>query len=102
MPSPIAKVEKAIAAQNTFSDWIYVRGRANFRIVSSAMSATIHLQRSFADPGSDGSTAEAEDVQSFTANQQLVIEDPEGTWWRAGCKTGNFTSATGLEVRISW
>lgn len=98
---PLAKVEKAITAQNQFTDWVYLRGEANFRIKATAMSATLHLQRSFANPGSDGSAAVAEDITSFTAAVATLIREPEGAWYRAGCKTGNFSSATALEVRIS-
>jgi hypothetical protein len=92
---------KTITAENQFSDWVFIKGKANFRIKATAMSATVFLQRSFTNPGSDGSAAVAEDLTSYTAAVALVIDEPEGAWYRTGCKTGGFVSATALEARIS-
>lgn len=89
-------VTKAITAQNQFTDPLRVAGKKiiNLSIYSTAISATIVLQRR---PVGE---ADWQDVASYTANAEKIIESV-GNWeWRAGCKTGAFTSATALNVRL--
>lgn len=86
-------VTASITAQNTFTDPITVRGLFNFSL-SGTWSGTVTLQRSF-----DGSTWL--DVATYTANIEDVGEEGElGVLYRAGIKTGEFTSGTAV-VRIS-
>lgn len=97
MANSSAKVSKAISAQNTFSDILRVAGRkiVNFSITSTALSATIFLQRKRPEDSVWG------DVASYTANAEKIVESA-GKWdYRAGVKTGGFTSATALVVTLS-
>jgi len=82
---PRTKVKVDIAAENTFSDWIFIRGGFNFSL-SGTWSATVHIQRSF----DEGITPL--DVEAFTANIEKIGEEPEGAWYRFGVKSGNYTS----------
>lgn len=94
-------VQKTITAQNTFTDPLRVSGQRtiNFSITSTALSATIHLQRRRTKVA--GSEDAWGDVTSFTTNTEKIIESV-GDWeWRAGVKTGGFTSATALVVSLS-
>lgn len=91
------KVTKTITAQNQFSDVLRVAGRriVNLSITSTALSATLHLQRKRPEDSTWG------DVTSFTANAEKIIESV-GKWdYRIGVKTGNFTSATALVATLS-
>lgn len=89
-------VTATITAQNTFTDPLRVAGKKvlNLSITSDALSATIVLQRRRTGTSTWG------DVTSFTANAEKIIESV-GDWeWRAGVKTGGFTSATNLVVTL--
>lgn len=77
----------SLTAQNTFCTAIEVRGQAVFS-VSGTWVATYTLQRSH-DNG-----ATYVDVQDYTDNAELTIEDKVGTLYRIGVKTGNWTSGT--------
>lgn len=91
-------VTRTITAQNQFSDILRVGGPKwlNLSILSSAMSATIVLQRRRTG------TSDWGDVASFTANAEKIVKSV-GQWeYRIGCKTGGFTSATGLSVTLSY
>lgn len=97
MAQSSTKVTKTITAQNTFTDSLRVAGKriVNFTIYSTALSATIVLQRKRPEDSVWG------DVASFTANAEKIIESV-GKWdYRAGVKTGGFTSATALAVTLS-
>lgn len=83
----------AITAQNTFSDPLRLTGAFNISI-SGTFAATVTVQRSF-----DNSTWH--DVNSFTAPFQGTAFEPEVVWYRAGVKTGGFTSGT-ANVRVSY
>lgn len=90
----VASVTASITAQNTFSNPVPLAGPFNLSL-SGTWSATVHLQRSF----DNGLTWL--DVQSYTANiQDRGLEAETGVVYRAGVKTGNFTSGT-VVVRIS-
>lgn len=76
-------------AQNTFSGTMRFRGPFNFSITGT-WAGTVHVQRAFS-----GSSATWHDVDSFTANTSKVGNEPErGVYYRAGIKTGNYTSGT--------
>ena len=89
----IGLVEKDVTAQNTFSDGIYTEGGFNLSI-SGTFVATVTVQRSF-DQGSTW-----RDVETFTAPIETYGIDPGPTVaYRAGVKTGEFTSGT-VSIRI--
>lgn len=89
----IGLVTASITAQNTFSDGLYVEGGFNLSI-SGTFSATVTVQRSF-DQGSTW-----RDVDTFTAPIETFGTDPEPVVvYRAGVKTGDFTSGT-VDIRI--
>lgn len=77
---------KTISAQNTFSDAVLTEGYFNLS-VSGTFVATVTVQRSW-----DVSTWY--DVDTFTAPTQEVGFDPEFTYYRAGVKTGEYTSGS--------
>jgi hypothetical protein len=86
-------VTKDISAQNTFSDGLYVVGDFNLSI-SGTFVGTITVQRSF-DQG-----ATWRDVDTFTAPIETAGSDPEPVVvYRAGIKTGEYTSGT-ASIRI--
>lgn len=88
------KVTASIAAQNTFSDPVGLLGEFNFSL-SGTWVGTVHLQRSF-DSGVTWL-----DVASYTANiETRGYESEFGVQYRAGIKTGNYTSGTAV-VRVS-
>lgn len=95
--SPNTIVQRAITAQNQFTDGLLIANREfGLSIRSSAISATIVLQRKLA--GTEDSTYN--DVASFTANAEKNVKSV-GSWvYRIGCKTGGFSSATGLNVAL--
>ena len=84
---PSIKEEKSISAENTFSDWVFLRGDFNFSL-SGTWVATVHIQRSF-DAG-----VTPLDVDSFTTNAEEIGHEPEGAHYRFGVKTGGYTSGT--------
>ncbi len=87
-------ITASVAAQNTFSNTIKLHGYYNLSL-SGTWVATVHLQRSF-DNGTNWM-----DIDSYTANTELVGHEPElGILYRAGVKTGNYTSGT-VVIRIS-
>ena len=90
-------VQRAITAQNQFSDAVRIADRKfSISIRSTAMSATIVLQRKLPE---EADTA-YRDVASYTANAEKIAESV-GSWnYRIGCKTGGFTSATALNVAL--
>ena len=75
---------KTISAQNTFTDAVLTEGYFNLSI-SGTFSATVTVQRSW-----DATTWY--DVDVYTAPTQEVGFDPEFTYYRAGVKTGAYTS----------
>lgn len=84
---------KTIAAENTFSDPVRLIGAFNFSL-SGTFSATVTVQRSV-----DGSTWR--DVDTFTAPSEEVGYEPEVMYYRAGVKTGAFTSGSAV-VRLAY
>lgn len=88
----MANVTASITAQNTFTDKLQVIGHFNLSI-SGTWAATVTVQRSW-----DGSNWF--DVDTFTSNYEGVGFDAEEVYYRAGVKTGDFTSGT-VVLRIS-
>jgi hypothetical protein len=86
-------VTKTIAAENTFSDPVRVIGSFNFSL-SGTFSATVVVQRSV-----DGTTWA--DVDSFTAASEEIGYEPEVMFYRAGVKTGGYTSGSAV-VRLAY
>lgn len=94
----------AISAQNTFTDWLELDGGHDFtvRVDATALSANIRVQ--FAEPGEttavnaiDPSTGVA---YAITAAGVVFGSAPGKCRMRAGVPTGDFTSATGLNVTV--
>lgn len=83
----------AITTQNTFTDPVQLTGNFNISI-SGTFVATVAVQRSF-----DNSTWH--DVNTFTAPFQGTGFEPEVVYYRAGVKTGAFTSGT-ANLRVSY
>ncbi len=90
----VATVQTAIAAENTYTDTIPVgKGHFNFSLWGTFVG-TVFVQRSF-----DGGTTWL-DVASFTVATEDVGLEPDGALYRAGIKTGGYTSGT-ANVRLS-
>lgn len=87
----------AITAQNQFSDAIRIADKKFSVSVRGTMtSLTVTLQRKL--PSEDWTAAR--DVESWTAIAEKIVESV-GSWdWRIGCKTGNFSSGTGVVAQI--
>lgn len=85
-------VTASITAQNTFTDKIQVVGHFNLSI-SGTWAATVTVQRSW--NGTDWF-----DVDTFDANYEGYGFDAEEVYYRAGVKTGDFTSGT-VAIRLS-
>ena len=86
------RTSKAISAENTWTDPVYIEGYFNLSI-SGTFSATVTVQRSY-DKGSNWV-----DVDSFTAPAEEVGFDPEYCKYRIGCKSGEYSSGT-VNIRI--
>ena len=74
----------SINAQNTFCDPIRLTGLFDLSI-SGTFTATVTVQRSY-----DNSTWR--DVDTFTAPVEMTGTQGEMAWYRAGVKSGQFTS----------
>ena len=79
-------VTEDISAQNTFTDGLYLRGDFSLSIAGT-FSGTVTVQRSF-----DGSTWA--DVDTFTSVYEGNGYEGVGCQYRAGIKTGEYTSGT--------
>ena len=90
---PNVTVTASITAQNTFSDWLRIKGPFNFSVWGTWV-ATVVLQRSF-----DGGSTQL-NVDTYTANEEVASEEPEGAHYRFGVATGNYTSGT-IRGRLS-
>ena len=85
-------ISKTITAENSFTDPVKLAGFFNLSI-SGTFVGTLTVQRSF-----DGQ-ATWKDVDTFTAPTEDYGMEPEVCWYRAGVKTGDFTSGS-LVVRL--
>lgn len=83
----LGKVKASISAENTFSEWIHLKGPFNFSL-SGTWTATVTLQRSF-----DGGTTPL-DTDTKSANTEDIGDAVEGALYRFGVKTGDYTSGT--------
>ena len=81
----------SLSAQNTFTDTVTHEGYFNLSITGT-FAATVTVQRSF--NGSDW-----HDVDSFTGPAEEVGFEPESIYYRAGIKTGDYTSGT-VNIRL--
>ena len=81
-------VTRSITAENQFTDSIKMSGPFDFSIAGTFV-ATVTVQRSY-----DNSTWR--DVDTFTSATEEVGYQPEIAWYRAGVKTGGFTSGTAV------
>lgn len=81
-------VTQSITAENQFSDSIRFSGPFDLSI-SGTFVATVTVQRSY-----DNSTWR--DVDTFTLPSEEYGYQPEIAWYRAGVKTGQFTSGTAV------
>jgi len=81
-------VSASIGAQNTFTDAIKLSGPFDLSI-SGTFVGTVTVQRSY-----DNSTWK--DVDTFTAPTEDYGFQPEIAYYRAGIKTGAYTSGTAV------
>ena len=77
---------KIISAEDTFTDAIHIIGDFNLSI-SGTFAGTVTVQRS-----TDGTTWR--DVNTFSAPFEGVGYDPIKNYYRAGIKTGDYTSGS--------
>lgn len=81
-------VSASIGAQNTFTDSIKLSGPFDLSI-SGTFVGTVTVQRSY-----DNSSWK--DVDTFTSPSEEYGFQPEIAWYRAGIKTGAYTSGTAV------
>jgi hypothetical protein len=81
-------VSASIGAQNTFTDSIKLSGPFDLSI-SGTFVGTVTVQRSY-----DNSSWK--DVDTFTSPTEDYGFQPEIAWYRAGIKTGEYTSGTAV------
>ncbi len=85
-----AKVTATLTAQNTFTDFVALRGNGDIS-VSGISDSTVTVQRSF----DGGSTFK--DIEAFTADFERTVDASEqGTLYRVGIKTGDYGTDTVL------
>lgn len=90
----LKKAAASLAAANTWTDPVPILGPFNLSL-NGTWAGTITLQRTF-----DGGATWL-DVATYTAIIQDAGDEPElGVLYRAGFKTGEYTSGTAI-VRIS-
>jgi len=87
-------IEKNITAANTFSDSFRFDGDFNFSVRGTLNTGTIvTVQRSI-------DNATWTDVDTFTSISENVGYEPELLYYRAGCKTGEFTGGNNITIRF--
>jgi hypothetical protein len=79
-------VTRSITAQNQFTDAIRLTGLFDLS-VAGTFAATVTIQRSY-------DNATWRDVDVFTNEVEMTGTQGEMAWYRAGVKTGEFTSGT--------
>jgi hypothetical protein len=84
----MAKVTASLSAQNTFTSSLDLVGHFNLSI-SGTFSATVTVQRSF-------DNTNWFDVDTFTSPIETYGFDPSQCYYRAGIKTGAYTSGTAV------
>lgn len=97
MSNPNTTSEKPLSAQNTFTDWITLEGDFMFEI-EGAFVGEVTVQRRPYDAGTTADVTEddAGTAKAFTGPGQWPGFEPskKGAQYRAGFKTGNYTSGT--------
>ena len=83
---------KTITSDNSFTDPVRLAGFFNLSLRGTFV-ATITVQRSFDE------MVTWHDVDTFTAPTEDYGMEPEVCWYRAGVKTGEFTSGS-ISVRL--
>lgn len=92
----IARVTADLSGDDSFSAPVRLRGRFNF-VLSGSFSASVRLQRSFADPAGSAAWNDLPDGfgnTAFSGPVAMVGDEPEGAWYRFGIATGDHTSGT--------
>lgn len=84
----MAKVTASLSAQNTFTSSLDLVGHFNLSI-SGTFVATVTVQRSF-------DNTNWFDVDTFTSPIETYGFDPSQCYYRAGIKTGAYTSGTAV------
>lgn len=84
----MAKVTASLSAENTFTSSIDLVGHFNLSI-SGTFVATVTVQRSF-------DNTNWFDVDTFTSPIETYGFDPSQVYYRAGIKTGAYTSGTAV------
>ena len=84
----MAKVTASLLAENTFTSSIDLVGHFNLSI-SGTFVATVTVQRSF-------DNTNWFDVDTFTSPIETYGFDPSQCYYRAGIKTGAYTSGTAV------
>lgn len=88
MTKPVAQARATLTAQNTFTDWVTLRGNADVS-ASGISDSTVTVQRTF-----DGG-ATVKDVESFTADFERALDaSAQGADYRIGIKTGDYGTDT--------
>jgi len=95
------QVEATIASDNAFTDPIaFYGGPFNFS-VSGSFTATVTIQRRFTNPATGLYDGTWLDVSTYTSEREDVgIVPDEEVQYRAGVKTGEYTSGT-INLRLS-
>lgn len=96
---------KSITAENVFSDPVEVS--ENFALtITGTWVATVHVQRSTDKGGTwvdvtdnDGTPRTWTKTSGSDPITAYGYEPKRGTWYRAGVKTGNYTSGT-IEIEL--
>ena len=85
-------VSKTISEENSFSNSILI-GADHFSIsIQGTFVATVTLQKTYNE-------VDWLDVQTFTLSGEFFGLEPEGSKYRIGVKTGDFTSGS-VNVRL--
>lgn len=85
-------VTRSITAENQFTDSIRLTGKFDLSIAGT-FAATVTVQRSY-----DNNTWR--DVDTFTDPVEMTGDQGEIAYYRAGVKTGGFTSGT-VDVTVA-
>lgn len=90
----IGSVTATLVAENTWTDWIAIKGKFNVSI-SGISGDTVRVERSI-----DGGTTK-KTVKEYTADKEESGEEVEHGWiYRIGVKTGGYSTGTVL-ARLS-
>lgn len=105
----VSTIEKAISAQNTFTDWVRLGAHNKVNAFTAAMSDdsttlsvvwVVQARR----VKSDGTTGNTTDIYTSSAasNGGMQTAQFAGVWeFRVGVKTGGYTAGTGV-ASLSW